>query len=80
MNVHIFTGTLWDGYSVHFVIQNKYCIHVEQKHAVRHTACLFSKKFCIVVEKPFETKMQRFRDIKLYNHYQILNLNALPFE
>lgn len=60
MNVHIFTGTLWDGYAVHFVIQNKYRIHAEKKHAVIHIACLFSKKFCVVVEKPFETKCKGF--------------------
>lgn len=60
MNVHIFVGTLRDGYSIHFVIRNKYCIHVEQKHAVIHIACLFSKKSCIVIEKPFETKCKGF--------------------
>lgn len=60
MNMHIFTRTLWDGYSVHFLIWNKYCIHVVQRHAVIHIVHLFSKKFCVVVEKSFETKCDGF--------------------
>lgn len=59
MNMHSFTRTLWGGYSVHFVIWNKYTCSAE---ACCDTRCVsvFSKKLCIVVEKPFKTKCNGF--------------------
>lgn len=49
------------------------CTYVGQKQAMIHiTLCVFSKKFCIVVEKPFKTKCSGLEVLS-----QILNLNAL---
>lgn len=60
MNMRIFVRTLWDGYSVCFVL----CAYSAEAYCGTHCVPVFAKKFCIVPEKSFKPKCNGFEVLK----------------